>query len=477
MTDHRVSAPSRSVPFRATLAFAAAGLPINAVILAVAVYLPRHYASHLGLDLALVGAAFFLVRAIDIPVEGLLGWMMDATRTRWGRYRVWSVIGLPLFMVGVAAVFLAPAGATQGYLVAWLLVMYLGMSILTLSHLAWASTLAPRYDERSRLFGLMMGVGVVGAASVIILAVVRGAMKLPDAGSVPAMALFVLAVAPAMVGLMVWLTPERVSPDAAGGHRFGWRDYAALLARPSFARLILADLCVSLGPGWMAAIYLFFFTDSRGFTTGQASVLLAAYILAGVAGAPLLARLAVRISKHRTLMVACLGYSAMLASFMVLPKGNMPVFFVAMFAAGFLASSFTATTRAMTADIADEVRLDHGRERAGLLYAMTTMTNKITGALSIGLTFSILSGVGYAAREGAVNSAAAIRNLELVYLIGPIFFVTLGAVCMIGYPLGAERHADIRRRLDERDAEVLQGQYTEQPVVETLTSEGRAVAS
>jgi len=291
------------------------------------------------------------------------------------------------------------------------------------------------------------------------------------------MALFVMAVAPVLVGLMLWLTPERVSPNVAGDQKFGWRDYAALLARPSFARLILADLCVSLGPGWMSAIYLFFFTDSRGFTTGQASILLAAYILAGVVGAPLLGRLAVRISKHRTLMVACVGYSAMLASFMLLPRGNMPVFFVGMFLAGFLASSFTATTRAMTADIADEVRLDHGRERAGLLYAMTTMTNKITGALSIGLTFSILARVGYAAQEGAANTPDAIRNLELVYLIGPIFFVTLGAVCMIGYPLSAERHAEIRRRLDERDADAVSGRFTEEPVIETLTSEGRAIAS
>lgn len=476
MTDvTRPSSGSLSLP--ATLAFAAAGLPINAVILAVAVYLPRHYASHLGLDLALVGAAFFLVRAIDIPVEGLLGWMMDATRTRWGRYRVWTLIGLPLFLLGVGMVFLAAPGVSKSYLVAWLLVMYLGMSILTLSHLAWASTLAQRYDERSKLFGLMMAVGVVGAASVIILSIARGAMKLPDAGSVPAMALFVMMVAPVLIGLMVWLTPERVSPDTSGHQKFGWRDYAALLARPSFARLILADLCVSLGPGWMSAIYLFFFTDSRGFTTGQASILLAAYILAGVLGAPLLGRLAVRISKHRTLMAACIGYSAMLASFMLLPKGNMPVFLVGMFLAGFLASSFTATTRAMTADIADEVRLDHGRERAGLLYAMTTMTNKITGALSIGLTFSILAKVGYAAREGATNTPDAIRNLELVYLIGPIFFVTLGAACMIGYPLSAERHAEIRRRLDQRDADAASGRFTEEPVIETITSEGRAVAS
>ena len=452
------------------LAFASIGLPLQAITLAIGVYLPRHYASHVGVDLAVVGSAFFLVRMIDIPAEGLIGWGMDRTRSALGRYRLWTLIGAPFFMLGVWSVFMPPEGAGRSYLVMWLLVMYLGNSILTLSHLAWASALAPRYDDRSRLFSLMTAVGVLGAATSIGISVFNDSRGVADAFSVPTMGLFALIATPIAALLMFWLTPERRNPEVTDTH-FGARDYLALLARPSFARLLLADICVSLGPGWMAAIYLFFFTDSRGFTTGQASILLGIYILAGILGAPLMGRLAVRISKHRTLIVACIGYSLTLCSFMILPRGSLPVFAAAMFTAGFLAASFSTMTRAMTADIADEVRLDHGRERAGLLFALTTMTNKITGALSIGLTFFVLSRVGYVAKEGVQNTPDAIHHLELVYLIGPIVFVMLGAVCMLGYSLTAERHAEIRRRLDERDA-----QYDEAAVVETLTGEARAVA-
>ena len=41
------------------LAFASIGLPMQAITIAVGVYLPRHYASHVGLDLAVVGSRFF----------------------------------------------------------------------------------------------------------------------------------------------------------------------------------------------------------------------------------------------------------------------------------------------------------------------------------------------------------------------------------------------------------------------------------
>lgn len=84
---------------------------------------------------------------------------------------------------------------------------------------------------------------------------------------------------------------------------------------------------------------------------------------------------------------------------------------------------------------------------------MTTLTAKIAGALSIFLTFTVLERVGYKAGAGIGNSHAAIRGLEIASIAGPAMFVLLGAVCLVGYKLGPDRHADIRRRLEIRDAE------------------------
>jgi glycoside/pentoside/hexuronide:cation symporter, GPH family len=469
LTQAQTAPRSGPLPLSTALAFAATSLPISAVAIAVSVYLPRHYASHLGVDLALIGAAFFIVRMIDIPIDGLLGWTMDKTRSPWGRYRLWTILGAPILMAGIYFLFMPPEGVGRGYLIFWLLVMYLGNSILTLSHVAWAATLAPHYDDRSRLFGIMTAIGVLGAALVLAIPIVNDAMGAADSGNVSAMGWFIFALTPIAAALVIWRTPEKIAPEVAG-HQFRMRDYWALVTRPSFARILLADLCLSLGPGWMSALYLFFFTDSRGFTTGQASVLLAVYILAGFVGAPLMGRLAMKISKHRAVIVATTGYSLVLISLMAIPQGNMLIGVIPMFLAGFLAAGFNVLTRAMTADVADEVRLDQGKERAGLLYAMTVMTTKIAGAFSIGLTFFVLSRVGYIAKEGAVNTPEAIHNLELAYLIGPVVFVMLGGACMLGYKLGADRHADIRRQLDERDA-----LYEESPAIETLTTEPAVV--
>jgi Na+/melibiose symporter-like transporter len=144
-----------------------------------------------------------------------------------------------------------------------------------------------------------------------------------------------------------------------------------------------------------------------------------------------------------------------------------------MFVAGFFAAGFTVLTRAMTADVSDEVRLEQGKERAGLLFALTTLTNKIAGAFSIFLTFQVLSRTGYDARAGAVNSAEAIRAMEIAYLAGPLIFVTIGGACFIGYRLTAERHAEIRRQLEARDASLSDDHvfYDEAAILESVTGE------
>ena len=58
-------------------------------------------AASIGVSLATVGAVFGLCRTIDIPIEPMLGLAMDRTRTRFGRFRLWTVIGAPLMLLGV----------------------------------------------------------------------------------------------------------------------------------------------------------------------------------------------------------------------------------------------------------------------------------------------------------------------------------------------------------------------------------------
>jgi len=452
--------------FQTILGFSVANLPLGALAVAVAVYLPPYFASHLGVSLGAVGAAWAIVRLLDIGVDPVLGVVMDRTRTPFGRYRPWLAIGIPVMMLSVWALFEAPAGVSEIYLIGWLLIYYLANSILALGHSAWGATLSTQYHERSRVFGVVAMLGVTGAVIVLLFPILAGHFGRTGAQSVRDMGWFIFWLTPVTVAICCLRTPETVTRDH-GSEQFRFRDYISLLVKPDLLRLFLAQMSLTLGPGWMSALYVFFFTDSRGYSPGVASILLLTYVIAGVAGAPLTAKLAQKLGKHRTLMVTTTAYSLGLCMVMVVPKGNMVLALPVMFWCGFMAAGFDLMIRAMLADVGDEVRLEQGKERLSLIYALNTLAAKIASAFSIGLTFPLLGKLGYVAKEGFKNTPQAIHALELAYILGPIFFVMLGGFCVMGWRLDASRHDEIRRELERRDDQVMAG-YEEAPIIDSL---------
>jgi GPH family glycoside/pentoside/hexuronide:cation symporter len=459
VTDQKAVSTGQ-LPLAGVLAFASVSIPIAALQLAISVHLPRYFASSVGLEVAVVGLAFGLVRLIDIPIDAGIGVAMDRTRTAFGRYRVWMLGGVPILMLGFYMLLNASPGVGLGYLVGWLLVMYLGYSGVYLAHLAWGARLAPDYQQRSRIFGAITGLGVVGAMAVLLIPIIMGQMGYSEAEGVRAMIWFIIGATPITALVVLVFTRETIAKDHSAD--FKARDYFTLLARGNVLRLLAADFFVTLGPGWMAALYLFYFRDSRGFSIAEANILLMIYIAAGFVGAPFTAWLANRISKHRALILNTTLYSIGLMVLPFLPAGEFLIFAPLMFLVGAMAAGFTVMIRAIAGDIADELRLESGREWTGLIYAITNATTKLAQAGAVLFTFSFaLPAVGYVAKPGVENTPDAVRGLELAYIVGPIVFVMIAGACFLGYRLSADRHAEIRRQLSERDAIAEGGNITE----------------
>jgi len=466
----------RRLPLGLALPFSAPNISIAALGVVVFVYLPPYFAGHLGVSMAAIGFVWMAVRLLDVPVDVFLALGMDRTRTRLGRYRLWLMAGSPILMLALYELFMAPKGFSVSYLFWWLVVMYLGNSIVSLAHQAWAATLAPQYHERSRLFGVINAVGIVGVLAAMVILIGAPALHMTDAEGVRACGWFIIGAIPVGVGVAVLRTREHVAPDVAD-EQFHLRDYWEVLAKPDLLRLFLSQISVTLGPGWMSAIYLFFFKASRGFTTQQASILLAVYILAGIPGAFLTSAIARRIGKHRTLMLTTTAYSLGLTTVFILPKANLAAFLPMMAFQGAWASGFSMMVQAMLADVGDEIRLSQGKQRMSLVFAVNTLASKIAAAGAIGLTFPLLQAFGFNPADGAVNTAAAIHNLDLSFIIGPIVFVMLGGACVIGWRLDASRHDEIRISLEARDAEleaVLGGAVLHQPPMDPEISAQRA---
>ena len=463
------TAPSKA-PLATVFAFGMPGMPIAGLLLILGVYLPRYYAG-LGVDFAVVGFAIFVVRILDIFVDPVLGLIMDRTKTPIGRYRPWLLLGAPIVMVGIYHL-LVDHGLNQPQdLIVWLLVTYLGNSMLTLGIASWAAVVATGYNDRSRVYGWTQGMTVIGSVGLLTLPLyTHNAVVVGKAASMPTIGWILIIALPITVLIASLFTPEKIKPTV-DRPRFSLTDYARAISLPAMWRIIAADLILTLGAGATAPIYVYFFKDAKGFNVRDVGLLLIAYIGAGLIGAPFWGRVARSLGKHRTVQLACVVYAIAQGGLMAIPRVWPGYTFQdalptvgGMFAVGFMVSAFIPLVRAMVADVVDEARLLTGQDLTSLLYSMVTTTTKVGTAIIVTIVFPILKFVGYNGKEGVVNTPHAIFGLEMCYLFAPVILVFIGASMFFGYTLDAKRHAEVRAALDARE-----GAIDEAASLETIT--------
>ncbi|MFO1014843.1 MAG: MFS transporter [Caulobacteraceae bacterium] len=445
------SAASKPLATPRILGFASTGIPQAAILLATGTYLVPLYTVHVGISLAAYSLTTVAVRLIDLTVDPFLGWAMDRTNTALGRFRPWFIAGVPITLLGVYMLLNPPKGADVFYLGLWYLTMWIGVSMLTLSHASWAASLSVNYHERSRIYGWMTFMGPIGSVGLLAMPLlVAGAPVLGKPESYAPVTMLIMAALPVTTFLMATFTPERLKAEATT-QKFGFKDYIEIIKRPTMMKLIWADLFLVLGPGVTGPLYNFFFGQIKKFPQEEINFLLIFYIGAALLGGLLWPRVAKRFGKHRTLQISCVLYAIAQTSLMIMPAGQFGISCFGMFCVGFCVSAHILMIRAMVADYADEIRLEQGKERAGVLYALVTTTQKLGASFNVLLVLPLLQFVFHFEPRKPVNDEFALIGLQLCYLFTPIIFVFAAAAMFFKYALTEERHQEIRDALAAKE--------------------------
>jgi glycoside/pentoside/hexuronide:cation symporter, GPH family len=101
----------------------------------------------------------------------------------------------------------------------------------------------------------------------------------------------------------------------------------------------------------------------------------------------------------------------------------------------------------MMADVADEVRLETGDDRTGMLFAFLSFTTKAGYAISVG-SLMLLGAAGF--DPHGHNSPRALLVLQILFIAVPTLLLAAAVWPLVGYPLGPKRHAEIRAALEAR---------------------------
>ncbi len=432
-------------------AFAAPCIPVAAMMMPVTIYLPDYYTRDLGLSWLAIGFAFSAVRLFDLWLDPALGFMIDKTNTRFGRFRPWLVAGLPMAVLAIWMLFMAGPGITGPQILGWLILGFLGQSMASMAHVAWAARIAPDYKGRSRVFGWWQAFTVIGMLLALSMPILASRLFGLDHGAgVKAIGWFVVLTLPVSIAIALLVMREPPSPPNHNPPH--WRQYLPLLKRPSVVRVLLADIAIGTGPVLAGTLFFTYFFAIRGYDRSDAGALLLIYFVSALLAAPLWSWLANRMNKHKALIIACIAYAAAQSGILIVPDGlGWGIAMMALAGIPFTAGSILL--RAMMADIGDEERLASGVDRSGLLFGLLSGSVKIGSATAVAGAGILLTTAGFDATLGPKNEGDALMMLQITFTLVPAGLGLLAAWIISGHKLDADAHADIRLRLAARDRE------------------------
>ena len=430
------------------IAYGGLAVPLAALGLPLAVYIPPFYAGPIGLGVGTVGIIFMVARFWDIFTDPIMGMIVDRYPSKWGKRKHWIAIGVPVLMLAAWFIFFPGGSQSTFYLIFWLFILYLAFTFVGLTQQAWGVDISKSYNDRSKVYGWREIGSIFGMMSVLALPAI-----LENAGSnftemIAGMGYFFIIVLPitALIGLIV--IPDNERNEGTSFPSFS--DLPLILRdnRPLIRTLLIEFLCSSASS--ISAVTYIYLAKHVFDLEEISSRILFLYFFAGLLVMPLWMKVSYLIGKSKTLFTSTILCSLILASYLFINTNDALITLViltVLYGIGY-GAPFTLT-RALMADIVDADELKSKKKRPGLFYSILTTFSKVGAAIAVGLVYTYLEFNGF--KPDQIASEKIKEILLFVFAFIPMILYFCASLFCIGYELTSEKHKEIQKQLELRN--------------------------
>lgn len=441
------------------LAYTLPALVVALPTIPVYIHLPALYGVQLGLGLTATGFVLLLARMFDTITDPLIGALSDRFGFKGARRKPWIAVGAVIAGIGLVKLLNPAPNVTESYLLVWSVVLYAGWTMLAVPYLAWGAELSRDYDERTRITAWREGLALIGILGAGILTATTAKLGWTDVQSTGAIAWMAVGLGAIVIPLLLYFVPDEYRsdrPKPMPGAQSWWREsrlsVRSMMANGPFLRLISAWFLNGLANGVPAALFFIYLEDGLAADAEVRPLFVLTYFAAAVSAIPLWLALSRRHGKHRVWCWAMISACLAFALVPLLQPGAFFAFTVVCVVTGMALGADLALPPAIQADVVDYDRFRFGRDRAGLQFALWGMSTKLALALAIGLSLPLLDALGF---KSGSSTETGILALVVIYAIFPIVIKATAIAVIWTFPLTAQKHAVIRRRLDRRRSATL----------------------
>ncbi len=419
------------------------------------------------------GMIYLFPRLFDAITDPLMGFISDNTKSRWGRRRVYVLIGG--IIMGISYVFmwqLFKENTVQynfWYFFFWSVIFYLGLTFFSVPYVAMGYEMSDDFHERTSIMAVAQWIGQwAWVIAPLFWIIMYDPEWFPSADAAARELAIWVAIPCSICAIVPALFIKSESTIDKDYESLSFTNIGGSLKkilssfREAFKIKEFRKLCGAtffIYNAFMAVSSLTFFVIVYKLFNGDAGASGIWVSLFGVLGAlgttfiviPVVTKFSKKFGKKKAFMIcqsiSVFGY--IMLYFLFIPgKPWMYIFALPFFSFG-IGSLFTIMM-SMTADVIDIDELNTGMRREGIFGAIYWWMVKVGFAIAGALSGVIIWLVGFNSDLPTLDQQGAVNGLHTFFC----FFPTLGTIAamyiMRDYDVSEERAKGIREELNKR---------------------------
>lgn len=397
------------------------------------IFLMFYFTDVAGISAAFVGTVFLAARIIDAITDPMMGVIVDNTRSKFGKFRPWIVIGTLLnavVLVGLFSTHFFEGTTLYIYAAAAYILWGLTYTIMDIPYWSMIPALSNSREEREklvvwpRLFASLAWF-ITGTYGLHIV----GALGQGNQGDGFFNMAALIAVLFVMSAFLVARNVKEQAAPATSVEKFNFKDVLTIIGRNDQLKALIGTvLSFQVANLLVGGFAIYYFS----YALGDADLFPIYMMVAGVsevAGVFLFPRIAAWLPRKQLWLIAC-GFPVISCALLFLMGMVAPANAVLIGLAGaaikFGVGIANALQTVMLADVVDYGEYKTGRRSESVIFSVQTMLVKFAGAAGGFIVGVGLTAVGYV--PNVEQSAQTIAGLEFMMIGFPAIMMILSGV-------------------------------------------------
>lgn len=447
----------KQLSFKIKLGWAIGELAIAAFVVLQMSYMLYFCTEALKLPPAISGLALLLPRLLDSIADPFMGALSDRTKSKFGRRRIYLLLGAPLLGISFASVFFVPHDAPIAIRIGLLLLSFLlsnaAVTIYEVPYSALAAEMSQSYKERTILAGYKMFAARLGGVVAAFAApsIFGSQETLQEGFKLLGISAGIFMI---VTGLWTFFATKNAPQIDKTAHKFSVKDELdAVLNNQSFRKLWSAFFVQNLAIGASATTLIYFLTNIVAIAPKSAGQFMVAGAVSALIATPLWVNFAKKIGKPKGYVIAICGAIIMAIPSLFINPDLVWALIPILIVVGIFDAATQLFPNAMIPDTVEIDELRTGQRREGAIFGAWGFARKLGmtgGAFLVSQLFAIIGFVpGLAA---SMQSQTALNGIRIIYAVLPICLWLLALYLFSKYDLDETKFDEIKRKIQERDA-------------------------